>query len=86
MPLSSPANFNAVAAVIAAADRRPTDAHLWAVVGEIIRQLPPSDLVAKALTAIQRNTATIGTMVQRVVVEQRTESNQLTLDFAFEEE
>ena len=71
--------------MIAAADRHPTDAHLWAVVGEIIRQLPPSDPVAKALTAVQRNTATIGTMVQRAVAEQRTNQDQLTLDFATKE-
>jgi hypothetical protein len=72
--------------MIAVTDRQPTDAHLWAVIGEIIRELPPSDPVAKALTAVQRNAATIGTMVQRAVVEQRPNSNQLTLDFPFEEE
>lgn len=76
----------AVATVIAAADRQPTDAHLWAIVGEIVRELLPSDPVAKALTAVQRNAATIGTMVQRAVVEQRPNSDQLTLDFALEEE
>jgi putative DNA methylase len=76
---------DAVAAVIADAERPPTDAHLWAVVGEIIQQLPPSDPVAKALTAVQRNTATIGTMVQRAVAERRTDNGQLTLNFSSEE-
>lgn len=75
----------AVAAVITAADRQPTDAHLWAVVGEITRQLPPNDTVAKALTGVQRNAAAIGTMVQRAVVEQRANQGQLTLDFVTKE-
>jgi hypothetical protein len=54
-------------------------------VGEIIQQLPASDPVAKALTAVQRNTATIGTMVQRAVAERRTDEGQLTLNFPSEE-
>lgn len=75
----------AVATVIALAERQPTDAHLWAVVGELIRQLPPSDSVAKALTAIQRNAGTIGTLVQRVVVTERASTDQLSLSFTTEE-
>jgi putative DNA methylase len=75
----------AVATVIALAERQPTDAHLWAVVGELIRQLPPSDSVAKALTAIQRNAGTIGTLVQRVVVTERASTDQLSLSFITEE-
>jgi putative DNA methylase len=69
----------AVAAVIAHADRQPNDAHLWAVVGEINAQLPPSDKVAKALTAVQRNAATIGNLVHRVAEESIAEDAQLTL-------
>jgi putative DNA methylase len=72
----------AVAAVIATSGRHPTDAHLWAVVGEIVQQLQSSDPVAKALTAVQRNTPTIATMVQRAVAERRASHDQLTLDFA----
>ncbi|MFE9312664.1 DUF1156 domain-containing protein [Streptomyces sp. NPDC088817] len=54
-----------VAAVLADCERQPTDAHLWAVVGEIVAQLPPSDQVAKALTAVQRNAATITSLAHR---------------------
>lgn len=75
----------AVAAVVAVGERQPTDAHLWAVVGELIRQLPASDSVAKALTAIQRNSGTIGTLVQRVAVAERAGSDQLSLSFTSEE-
>jgi putative DNA methylase len=75
----------AVATVIAVAERQPTDAHLWAVVGELVRQLPPSDSVAKSLTAIQRNSGTIGTLVQRVVVAERESNDQLSLSFTTEE-
>jgi adenine-specific DNA methylase len=71
----------AVAAVLTAADRPPTDPHLWAVVGELVRQLPSSDPVAKALTAVQRNAGTIGTLVQRVTTEQRANMDQMVLDF-----
>jgi putative DNA methylase len=75
----------AVAAVIAAADRQPTDAHLWAVVGEIVRQVPASDPVAKALTAVQRNVATIATLVQRVASLQQRVEDQMVLDLTYEE-
>jgi putative DNA methylase len=75
----------AVATTIAIAERQPTDAHLWAVVGEFIRQLPPSDSVTKALTAIQRNSGTIGTLVQRVVVTEQASTDQLSLPFTTEE-
>ena len=52
---------------MATADRQANDAHLWAIVAEIVRQLPASDPVAKALTAVQRNAGTIGTMIEYVV-------------------
>jgi adenine-specific DNA methylase len=56
-----------VANVLAHCERQPTDAHLWAVVGEIVAQLPPSDQVAKALTAVQRNASTITSLAHRAV-------------------
>lgn len=56
----------AVATVMASADRQANDAYLWAVVGDIVQQLPASDPVAKALTAVQRNAGTIGTMIEYV--------------------
>jgi adenine-specific DNA methylase len=55
----------AVAAIIAAAEREPTDPHLWAVIGDLVAQLPASDGVAKALTAVQRNTVAIANLVGR---------------------
>lgn len=69
----------AVASVMAHADRQPNDAHLWAVVGEINAQLPASDTVAKALSAVQRNAGTIGNLVHRVADETKAEDAQLTL-------
>ena len=74
----------AVAGVMAAADRQANDAHLWAVVAEIVRQLPPSDPVAKALTAVQRNAGTIGTMIEYVAAAAAAETDaraQLTMSF-----
>ncbi|MEV7297510.1 DUF1156 domain-containing protein [Streptomyces microflavus] len=75
-----------VAAVVAQSDRQPTDAHLWAVVGEILAQLPPSDTVAKALTAVQRNAGTIANLAHRVTTELAGDrENQPTLPFTPEE-
>lgn len=78
-----PGATEGVAAIVSQCDRQPTDAHLWAVVGEIVAQLPPSDAVAKALTAIQRNAGTIANLVQRVAASERDE--QLTLPLTTEE-
>jgi putative DNA methylase len=49
----------AAAAVLAKWERPVDDEHLWAVVDELVNQLPSSDTTAKALTAIQRNASTI---------------------------
>ncbi|MET8008499.1 hypothetical protein ABZU86_05180 [Streptomyces sp. NPDC005271] len=68
-----------VAAVMAQADRQPNDAHLWAVVSEINAQLPASDVVAKALTAIHRNAGTIGNLVHRVSEHAKVENAQLVI-------
>ena len=54
-----------VATVVAAAQREPTDPQLWAVVGDLVAQLPASDTVAKALTAVQRNAVAIANLVGR---------------------
>ncbi len=62
-----------VAAAISESERPPTDPHLWAVVSEILSQLPSSDPVAKALTAIQRNAAAITNLAQRVTSEVDTQ-------------
>ena len=66
-----------VAAVIASAERDPSDRHLWAVVKDMAAQLPPSDAVAKALAAVTRNASTIGSMVNRQAA---TANIQLTLE------
>lgn len=67
---------DAVAAVIASAERDPSDRHLWAVVKDMAAQLPASDAVAKALAAVTRNASTIGSMVNRQAA---TANTQLTL-------
>ncbi|MCZ7434510.1 DUF1156 domain-containing protein [Streptomyces sp. WMMC1477] len=75
-----------VAAVLAHCERQPTDAHLWAVVGEIVAQLPPSDQVAKALTAVQRNAATITSLAHRAAASAPGEPvTQLALSMPDEE-
>jgi hypothetical protein len=66
--------------VITLAERDPADSHLWAVVKDITAQLPASDPVGKALAAVTRNASTIGNLVDRHAVSQRTSANiQLTL-------
>lgn len=53
----------AVAAVIAAADREANDQHLWAVVADLTRQIPSADKFAKALAGIKRMSNTVSTLV-----------------------
>ena len=50
---------DAVGAVIAAAERTATDAHVWAIVNWLATKLPASDVVAIQLAAIQRNRGTV---------------------------
>jgi putative DNA methylase len=49
----------ATAACLAAADRPPTDTHVWALVDWLAIKLPSSDDMAKALAAIKRNRSSI---------------------------
>ncbi|MBM1169933.1 DUF1156 domain-containing protein [Microvirga arabica] len=56
----------AVATIIAQADRDASDQHLWAVVGDLASHLPASDKVAKALAAIKRTSSTISTLIGSV--------------------
>ncbi|MER6425755.1 hypothetical protein [Streptomyces sp. NPDC001137] len=74
-----------VAGVIAAAEFAANDPHLWAVVGEMVTQLPASDRVAKALTAIQRNANAISSLAQRVAETSMPDSTQLTFAHLLEE-
>jgi putative DNA methylase len=55
----------AAAGVLAETEREPGDSHLWAIVKEVTAQLPTSDTVAKALSAITRNASSIGSLVSR---------------------
>ena len=73
----------AVATVLVTTDRPAGDAHLWAIIAEIVQQVPASDPVAKALTAVQRNAGTIGTMIQyaAAAAAETDIRTQLTLPF-----
>jgi adenine-specific DNA methylase len=53
----------AVASIIAAADRQANDQHLWAVVADLARQIPSADNLAKALAGIKRMSNTVATLV-----------------------
>ncbi len=53
----------AVAAVIAAADREPRDQRVWAVVADLARQIPSADKLAQALAGIKRMSNTVSTLV-----------------------
>jgi putative DNA methylase len=60
----------AAARVLARAERPPDDEHLWAVIGELVAQLPPDDATAKALTAVQRNTSAIQNLAKGIATAQ----------------
>jgi putative DNA methylase len=60
----------AAATVLARAERAPDDEHLWAVIGELVAQLPPDDATAKALTAVQRNTSAIQNLAKGIATAQ----------------
>ncbi|APU42983.1 hypothetical protein BSL84_27590 [Streptomyces sp. TN58] len=74
----------AVAGVIAA-EFAANDPHLWAVVGDMVSQLPANDRVAKALTAIQRNAQAISSLAQRVSETSMPDATQLTFAHLLEE-
>jgi adenine-specific DNA methylase len=58
------------ATALARAERAPDDEHLWAVIGELVAQLPPDDATAKALTAVQRNTSAIQNLAKGIATAQ----------------
>jgi adenine-specific DNA methylase len=60
----------AAASVLARSERAPDDEQLWAVVGELVAQLPPDDATAKALTAVQRNTSAIQNLAKGIAAAQ----------------
>lgn len=56
----------AAAGVLALWERPVDDEHLWAVIGDLAAQLPPSDSTAKALIAVQRNASTIKNLARGI--------------------
>jgi len=56
----------ATAALLARWERAVNDEHLWAVVGDLVAQLPPSDAIAKALSALQRNARAVQNLAKGV--------------------
>ncbi len=69
-----PRGSDAVGAVLAAAERTPTDAHVWAIVTWLATKLPASDTVAKQLAAVQRNRGTIQAATAAAAAVRKTES------------
>lgn len=67
----------AAAEVLADSGRTPDDPHVWAMVGELVNQLPESDKVSMALTACQRNRRSIESAARHAAVAQ---PEQLTID------
>ncbi len=57
---------DAAANVLSKWDRTVDDEHLWAVIGDLVAQLPPSDGTAKALTALQRNASVVQNLAKGV--------------------
>lgn len=70
---------DAAADVLVASGRSSDDQHMWASVGEIVRQLPDSDDLCKALTACQRNRQAIETAARLAAGAAANASAQLTL-------
>lgn len=52
----------AVADVVAIAERAPSDQHLWAVVADLTRQIPSADGLSRALAGIKRVSNTVSTL------------------------
>jgi putative DNA methylase len=71
----------AASLVLAQWERPVDDEHLWAVIGDLAAQLPPSDTIAKALVALQRNTSTIKNIARGLAgaLTQRNTDRHLTL-------
>lgn len=69
------------ATALARSERPPDDEHLWALIGWLGNELPPSDPVAKAVSAIIRNGSTIRNASKGIAVTRNdgTVSSQATL-------
>jgi putative DNA methylase len=59
---------DAAASVLARWERPVDDEHLWAIVGDLATQLPPSDATAKALAALQRNANVVQNLAKGMAV------------------
>lgn len=66
--------------VAAPAILSPSDAHLWAVVGELVRVLSPSHSTAKALAAVQRSRNQIVNLTAQAAAQIASDRAQQTLD------
>lgn len=67
------------AQIVADSGRAADDQHLWATVGELVRQLPESDRLCKSLTDCQRNRPAIENAARHQVAA-RDAADQPTLD------
>jgi putative DNA methylase len=56
----------AAAELLACSERAVDDEQLWAVIGELVAQLPASDATAKALAAVQRNASAIKNLAKGI--------------------
>jgi len=77
---------DAVARVLAAADRIPTDPHVWAIVKWLEMKLPSSDTVAKQLAAILRNQSTVQAATAAVQSATRVAAEPAPTLFNFQEQ
>ena len=59
---------DAAANLLAKWERPVDDEHLWAVIGELVAQLPASDGTAKALSALQRNASMVQNLAKGVAI------------------
>jgi hypothetical protein len=58
----------------------PSDAHLWAVLSELVRVLPPSHATAKALAAVERSRNQIVNLTGQAAAQITADRAQQTLD------
>lgn len=70
---------DAAADMLAKSERAPDDQHVWATVGELVRQLPESDTLCKSLTACQRNRSALEKAARLARTATDVSDDQLTL-------
>src|SRR5262249_8554456 len=70
--------------VLARSERAPDDQQIWAVVGQLVAQLPAADTIAKSLAAVQRNAGTIKNLAKGLALA-KAEATSSTNRTLFEE-